>query len=97
MKHKNRMFEVIRASYFDYFRNYIKGFKLKWQIFYARISFANFFLPLLTIRPSPSKALASYEVEISVTFSSATVTPPCCTARRASERLYKDQLLRELP
>ena len=59
--------------------SYYRGFSV-----YSATTLANFFLPRLMIRPSPLKSSRVYFVEISVTFSSATETPPCWIFLRPS-------------
>ena len=65
----------------------IKRNHLKMRSFlynYSATTLANFFLPRLIMRPSPLKSSRVYLVEISVTFSSATETPPCWIFLRPS-------------
>ena len=60
--------------------SYYRGFSV-----YSATTLANFFLPRLIMSPSPLKSLRVYFVEISVTFSSATETPPCWIFLRSME------------
>ena len=50
------------------------------------VTLLKFFLPLLNTIPSPCNASFVNSCLISVTLSLSTATPPCSTARLASER-----------
>lgn len=53
---------------------------------YFKITFRKFFFPFFRTSPSPESFSFPNTAWMSDTFSPSTATPPCCTARLASDR-----------